>query len=421
MINLIDLKKIFLNGFGIFFLGLVGLLINLVITKFYTLEILATYNQLLAIYFVFSHFSCLGLNLTTQHYLCSDINKKNEIYIIRDIIVIFLGSSFVTIILMVGLADLFSKIINNESIIIGIKISSLTVSLFALNKILSSILICKDKLYTLGFTNLFRGLGWLIFFFIFSYYYSVNTLSLSLILLIGEILLALFQLIILKKYFQNFFVISFKNYNLSKIFKILNFTLFTFPASLISEFNSRIDIFLVSIFSDLKLVGIYSFASMIVEGVSQIGVVVRNLITADLSNILRNKNQLKLKLMKKKYGNLNFLFTFIVSFLFICIIYFNIFKLNNYITDHIFIFLILFTGIVLSSIYAPLSSSFVLSGFPKINIKIIIILMMINIILSIILIPIISIYGAALSSLTMQISYIILIKYYYKKILFLKI
>ena len=37
---------------------------------------------------------------------------------------------------------------------------------------------------------------------------------------------------------------------------------------MISEFNSRIDIFLVSILTDLKLVGVYSFASMIRGSIS---------------------------------------------------------------------------------------------------------------------------------------------------------
>ena len=421
MINLLDIKKISLNGFGILFLGLVGLLINLILTKYYTLEILATYNQLLAIYFVFSHFSCLGLNLTAQHYLCEDKNKINEIYIIRDLIIIFLCSSVITIILMIGLADLFSKILKNEFIESGIKISSLTVSLFALNKILSSILICRKKLFSLGFTNFFRGLGWLTIFFIFYYYKYINAISLSLILLIGEILLLIFQTTILKKYFVNLLYIFFQNYNFSKIFEIFKFTLITFPANMISEFNSRIDIFLVSILTDLKLVGVYSFASMIIEGVSQIGIVIRNLITANLSKVLKNKNQLELTIIKNKYGYLNFLLTILVSFLFILIIYFNFFELNSIITDYVFLFLILFTGIVLSSIFVPFSSSFILLGFPKINLKIIIMLMFINTSLSIILIPFISIYGAAISSLTMQISFIILIKYYYKKILFLKI
>ena len=130
-----------------------------------------------------------------------------------------------------------------------------------------------------------------------------------------------------------------------------------------------------------------------------------------------------LNILKSKYCLINFYITFLSSLILLLIIFtfVNLFNFDKLLIDYLGVHIILLSGIVISSFYMPLSLTFILSGNPNINFYMTLSLMIINIFFSLLLIPIFSIYGAAMSTSLMNLSYIFIIKYFTNKTLKLKI
>lgn len=64
---------------------------------------------------------------------------------------------------------------------------------------------------------------------------------------------------------------------------VRRFALRVFPASLIAEANSRVDVLVLGALASDRLVGIYSFASMYAEGLAQLPSVIRNSVNARMA------------------------------------------------------------------------------------------------------------------------------------------
>ena len=79
--------------------------------------------------------------------------------------------------------------------------------------------------------------------------------------------------------------------------ELLRFGVFIFPDNLILEFNTRIDIIVLGLFTGNDyLVGIYSFAALFAEGFYQLFVVVRRIINPKITQAYGNQDGLKERL-----------------------------------------------------------------------------------------------------------------------------
>ena len=86
---------------------------------------------------------------------------------------------------------------------------------------------------------------------------------------------------------------------------------------LLTEFYPKIDIILIGFYFNDKVVGIYSIASIFIEGLTQISMIFTTNLNPRFSRLYKkNKKELLIKLIKKVFINIALIIFTIVLFLF---------------------------------------------------------------------------------------------------------
>lgn len=199
-------------------------------------------------------------------------------------------------------------------------------------------------------------------------------------------------------YFFYFFRISIKKafYKMNDLFKILKFSSKVHLINFLTEFEYKVDHFVILFFLDIKSIGIYSIAVAIAQLVFYITNSINTIIYPYISSNLNKKTKTEVVL---KMANLSFLSTLIILF--------PITITGNYLFPLVFgsdfassyeIFLILATGLLAESICRIIVTWF--KGLNKANelVTISASCILLNIFFNILLIPYIGLVGAALSS-----------------------
>lgn len=77
-----------------------------------------------------------------------------------------------------------------------------------------------------------------------------------------------------------------RGFSLQRAAEMLHFGLRSFGASLMADINLRVDTLMLGLFLGDREVGIYAFASMLVEGLGNVALVLRNLVNPSLTRLL---------------------------------------------------------------------------------------------------------------------------------------
>ena len=170
--------------------------------------------------------------------------------------------------------------------------------------------------------------------------------------------------------------------------------------NLVIEFNSRVDILILGIFASDETTGIYSFASMLANGLNQLPTVIASVINPIITKTYFEKGKLELELLLNKTKKYSYLFMapigIVASLLFILIPYFW----NNPVVVHGSIpFGILAFGFIISAGYQPLQMVLNQTGFPTKQSFYMFIIFASSITLNFIFTPWLGMYGSALAML----------------------
>ena len=197
----------------------------------------------------------------------------------------------------------------------------------------------------------------------------------------------------------------------------------SFVGHFLLDLNTKVDLLLLGYFSSAFIVGIYILASSIVEGISQIPYIFRNLYNPLITRMhfFKSKSLFKRVVDKAVIFNYKlFFFVWIISSSVLALILYFLF--NEYEIYKIFIsFLILNTGLFFASGYIPFQMIFNQTGHPNIQTIYTTLICFSNIILNIILINSIGLYGAAVATAVTFILQFLYLKVLVKRILNLKI
>lgn len=381
-------------SFGI--VALAGILLNIFILKFYSSDVLGKFNFFYAIMIIFSQFCVGGIQFSVLRHssvYADDINEISKIVISA----LFLLIVYFTIIL--SLYFIFESLILNLFKIfdeaLSIKIILFSSLVFALNKIL---FMCINGLNSIHYLSFFSALRYVVLFLsvIIFFYLNINVSIIVACFLVSEciIFLCLFIWFYLEVGFSKF-----TNFWIKKHFK---FGLQAMFGGALMEINARVDILIIGIILGYNSVGIYSFASMIAEGYSQLYSVLKGNIDAIFSRDINKKNNLlinkSISLMRRIYIPLIIFVSLLIIILYKPI-FLNIFQLDENFIQKSWIVLIIimismssvsflrpFIGLLIS-LNRPFYFSIIVSGG-----------VLINLILNLILIPKIGINGAAFAT-----------------------
>lgn len=397
------------NIISLAMIGISGITLNIIISYYYNASVLGVFNQVYAAYIFFSQFAVGGVHLSTLKHVSEYSNNKN-IYstIIFSALLITIILSF----LFSGIFFLSSNIIGNilesKSVSKGILWSTPGLFFFAINKVMLFVLN--------GFRNMrkFAICQTLRYFFIIISLFIVILLEfpgdkLAIIFSIGEFLLFIILFSIVKKHFS----FNFSNESLLWIKKHFSFGTQSFFSGVLIELNTRVDVLMIGYFSSDKMVGIYSFAAMLAEGISQLPVVIRtNFNPIIVKNIISN-NLIQLKKLASKIKFYTYFIMFIICLIAIFIYPYGIKLMTNkqIFTQSWLPFSILLIGIFISSGFIPLNQIFLQAGKPALHTFMISLVVIFNIVFNYFLIPNYGISGAA-SATSLSFVFSIVILYY---------
>ncbi len=386
-----------LNYISLIFLGLTGLVLNLIIANFYDPSTLGIFNLSITFYFLVSMIGSGGINYSLLNYL-SKSNKN-----IEDIKAIISGScipvlftSLITTLLFFASIIKISNLFNSDDLYKGL-ISIVPAIFFgSLNKVLLyGIYNGLRKMKEFAF---FQTLRYLIILFNLLLFinYQLEGYYIPCILSITEFIL--FPLMILRIN-KNISFLSSRKWNEWSI-RHLNFGIKAVFTGFISESNTKVDIIMIGFLLNNNDVGVYSFAALFIEGyiiLIKVFKDIYNPIFSEKINIIDNLNFSKIA-KKVKYRTYAVSATFTIFLLIIYSIFNNLFLSQKNYDESFLPFIILLIGIFFSSGYIPFQEIFAMGDRPLLNSLYMMGFLSFNVIFNLVLIPILGINGAALAT-----------------------
>ncbi len=375
--------------------GGVGLLVNIVIARYYGAAHLGVFNQVYAIYILLSQLAVSGVHLSI---LKVTAQFSKEQIVIRDsfsaaLILTIITAGSVTVLAYVC-RDFFAYALSSPEVTKGLVLALPGLFLFSLNKSFLALLngLRQMKAYA-GFQGL-RFLLMLIFLMVLITLH-IDGSYIPIIFSLTEAILLIIQLPFVLRWIRP----DLTRTGLKWMKTHWVFGLKAMVGHLLLDANSRVDVLLLGLFASDSIVGIYSFAAMLAEGFAQLPVVLRTNINPILTQTYYDNGASALQSIVQRVRKMSYLFLTPAGLM--AILGYPLLNLLGF--DPEFnqswpIFAILITGILLSVGYLPFQMIFNQVGQPGRQTLFLTAFFLTNIILNLLLIPYFGMYGSAIAT-----------------------
>ncbi|MEO8209861.1 MAG: oligosaccharide flippase family protein [bacterium] len=290
--------------------GVIGILINIIIIKYYGTESLGVFNLVYAIYLLLSQVATLGIHMSVQRYVPQffDDKKVRDIVVTSAIVTTLIISSTITLICYF-FRQIPGELFNNKDISTGFLLVLPGLIFFSLNKVELSFLNGYRLIRSFAvFQALRYFLMLLILFALIFFGFNRNTIPLT---LTGtEIILFISISIYSAKYWKLSVASGFINWSRTHIVFGSRVSI----GNMLFDLNTRVDVLVLGFFTDEKIVGIYSFAASMADGFNQLTVVLRNNINPILTKCYFKKGINVLERLIKKIKNNFYKIIFVLGF-----------------------------------------------------------------------------------------------------------
>ncbi|MBL7053953.1 oligosaccharide flippase family protein [Patescibacteria group bacterium] len=400
-------------------MGIIGILLNIIIAKFYNTSVLGVFNQVYAFFIFFSQLSVAGIHLSVLKNVSqfhTDYNKKNIIFSSSLYLTIII--SFLISISVFWLKDFIGILLNSPSVSIGIYYGLPGLFFLAINKIYLSFYNACRKMKFYASINIIRFCLLLLSLILFIYL-KIDVNKLPVIFSLAEGI----TFVILFIYSIKFIKYSFSKKIIQWIIKHIKFGVKGLLGHALLDLNTRTDIIMLGFFVSDSTVGIYSLAAILAEGFDQLTAAFKININPLLARYKFKKTKQALKSLISSGRNLTYKIMFPIGVLsiFLFPLMLSLLKIKTEFSKAwpIFSILILFQIICVG--YAPFRMLLTQTGFPGYQTFFVSLFFISNIILNLILIPVFGMYGAAIATGTSFILGILYLKIFTWKKLKIKI
>jgi O-antigen/teichoic acid export membrane protein len=346
-------------SFGV--LAVSGISINMVIASFYGASALGRFNIVYAIYIVAVQLCTCGVHYSVLKHLAVKLTySKDQSVIICSAIVLILILSVVVTICLFLFSNFIGTVFKSPTIVGGVKCMAPALLFFAMNKTILA------ALNGLRFMRIFAFGQAIRYFFMIGFiasiaFYKGNEVYLNLNYLFAEMVLFSLLSVLLIKSIKGF------DFAIQKKW-IIEHMVFGFKGFLVGifvELNTRIDVLILGLFVSSNLVGVYAFIAMLVDGLYQFLVVIKNNINPILAYYIAENRFVDLGVLFKKVRTVTCILMFalcIVLFLVYPSIIFILCK-PDFKQGHIPL-LFLLIGLFFGSGFLPFGDILTQSGYP---------------------------------------------------------
>ena len=406
-------RGVFWNLISFGLLGISGIILNILIGRFYGPDALGIFNQVFALYIFLSQFAVFGLHFSVLKYVSEHHKDRQKC---NTIITASLIIAFITATIFVALSYLCSGVIgfifNSQGLARGWLWAIPGLWCFAINKVLMAVVNAFMHMKAFAFAQASRYIL-MVGSLAFCTAIGVDGEILSVIISSAEFLLLIFLSLYTLRLYNPVSPRRISEW----IKKHIAFGIKSFLSGTMIELNSRVDVIMLGIFVSDAKVGIYSMASLLVEGFAQLAVVLRNNLNPLLTRYIASNQIAELKQVVAKI-----LKVFYPAMFGVCIvtilcypIFIELIVNNHEFTAGYQAFIFLSIGLVLCSGYLPFNMILIQAGFPGLHTIYMALILATNTILNLSLIPPLGINGAALATGTSFVLSIIYLKLLVKK------
>jgi len=256
-----------------FFMGIGGLLFNLIIAHFYSPDVLGIFNQTFALYIFGSQLSAFGIHYSVLRYgaLLSDHQPQEAACSVATALTMVTVLSALLCLGCWGGQGWIGRVLNSPATQTSLRWVLPGLFFFPMNKVLMNYLNSRRRMRALAAANSLRYIlicG--VVLLMACLHKPGETLSLS--FSIAETVIFVWTLGLQWPQLKHDIQAGRHAYWLRKH---LSFGGKSFFAGLLTELNTRVDILLLGVFLSDSQVGIYSFVAMLAEGFFQLMVIFR--------------------------------------------------------------------------------------------------------------------------------------------------
>ena len=401
------------NIASVVIMGISGAVLTLVIAKWYGSTALGLFNLTYSIFTFLSHGVAAGIHLSVLNSVARHVDDEKEVQEILNAGLLTAGlTSLFSLIVIYLVRDVFGILFRSTDIITSLVCVMPGLFFFTLNKVfLSFHNACRRmKAYAI-----FQGLRYILLVLTLVYLVSVSVppAKLPLIFTLSEMLLAIILITYSLRYIR---------FSLSK--KAIPWArrhfLFGFKAALgnlLTVANLRTDVLILGLFAPHNIVGIYSFAVLLVDGFNQLPFVIRTNVNPILTEYRFKKGVEDLRKVVVKGIILSYKVMIpmgiLLIFLFPLIIW--LFKLAPEFYRGLPAFAILMAGGLISVGYKPFLMILNQTGYPGHQSVLMFLMFGMNVLLNFILIPFFGMIGAAIGTAVSVVSAVFFLKLMVKK------
>jgi stage V sporulation protein B len=393
-------------------LGISGIALNVLIGAHWDEATLGIFNQALAAYTFFSQVAVGGINLSALRLIAE---KPGD----RERLTSVVWSSLVPTVVLAALTALaywllrvpLGAMLDSPGVSEGIAVSAPGLFFFAVNKVLMSIVNGVQRMRAFAIFTSLRYLGILAALLVamqlemrgerLAYVFSVSEAFLFLVLSIEVGRLVEWRLPAgWSRFIREHLVYGAKS--------VLS--------GVLLELNAKVDIWMIGMYMSDKSVGIYTFASMIAEGVYQLLVVLQNNYNPILARLLALGDFDTLRATVAKGRKWTYLGMAAAGVVAVALYPLALSILTNkpdfQASWHPFMLLI--AGIVVASGYIPFGQTLLMAGLPGWHTGMMVLTVAVNVALNAILVPHFGLVGSATATAVSMAVSVVLLKWFVK-------
>ncbi len=383
------------NMLSLVILAANGFLMNALIVATRGEEALGVFNQVYAIYLIFSQVVVFGLHHSVLRLV--SVNDKNRNYCseitISALILIALISIPATILSLLLIKPI-SYFLDSPDVIAGLFYTLPSLFFFSINKVLINVLNGLNEIKTFSF---FRSLRYILLpvIILIIIILKLDSRYISLSLSICEFILSIWLFIfIFPKVLPFARQTHFKE--LSK--EHLSFGYRGFLSGLLIGINTKIDVLMIGSFMTDTHVGIYSFAASLAEGLYEITVVAQLTLNPLIGKAFATNDNKGIETLSKEFKKMFYPLMVFFGALSIAVypLVVKLFADPRYLIDSWIIFSVIVIGVVINSGYGAMQGLIMQGNRPGLYTFFILALVVGDALMNLIAIPTMGIIGAGL-------------------------
>lgn len=376
-----------------------GFLINVLILVFYNADTLGAFNQVYAVFIVFSQFAAGGIHFSTLKYVAEyNEDPDEEPAIICSGLALTLVFALAASTTLWFSGRLIGSLLGSTAVTTGIPWAVPGLFLYAVNKTLISVLNGQQRMKLYAIFQALRP-TLMIGAMAVAALLSCPGPALTFVFTFAEVILFVSMLISIARELRH--SIAFARFR-AWLFRHFNFGLKSFLSGVLFDLNTRVNVLLLGYFSTDSVVGIYSFAAMLAEGFFQLPFILRTNFNPLLVQFISTGKLVELEAFAKKGKWASYKIMAAVSVPAVVLYPLGIRLLSflgmkGAVVEAWPVFAILMAGILLSAGYLPFGTILQQAGRPGLNTLTIAGGFFFNVLGNILLIPVWLSDGAALA------------------------